>query len=135
MRFLANENFPLASVIHLRAAGQDVVAVIQETPGARDPEVLHRAAADARVILTFDRDYGELIYRHRLPVPQGLSIFATILSVLKNRQSIFFSCWQLLICCISIPSSSETAFAKAVIEPQRLVEPIGAPATVGVPAL
>jgi hypothetical protein len=24
------------------------------------------------MILTFDRDYGELIYRHRLPVPQGL---------------------------------------------------------------
>ena len=31
MRFLANENFPLAGIFHLRAAGQDVVAVIQET--------------------------------------------------------------------------------------------------------
>jgi len=38
MRFLANENFPLAGIILLRTAGQDVVAVIQETPGARDPE-------------------------------------------------------------------------------------------------
>jgi predicted nuclease of predicted toxin-antitoxin system len=75
MRFLANENFPLASVGQLRAAGQDVVAVIQETPGARDPEVLQRAAAEARVILTFDRDYGELIYRRQLPVPPGVIYF------------------------------------------------------------
>jgi hypothetical protein len=28
MRFLANENFPLTGIIHLRTAGQDVVAVI-----------------------------------------------------------------------------------------------------------
>ena len=75
MRFLANENFPLAGVIHLRTAGQDVVAVIQETPGERDSEVLRRAATEARVILTFDRDYGELIYRRRLPVPPGVVYF------------------------------------------------------------
>lgn len=75
MQFLANENFPIAGVLHLRAAGQDVAAVIQETPGARDSEVLQRAAAEARVILTFDRDYGELIYRYRLPVPAGVVYF------------------------------------------------------------
>jgi predicted nuclease of predicted toxin-antitoxin system len=75
MRFLANENFPLAGIILLRTVGQDVVAVIQETPGARDSEILQRAAADARVILTFDRDYGELIYRRRLPVPPGVVYF------------------------------------------------------------
>jgi len=75
MRFLANENFPLAGIFYLQAAGQDVAAVIKETPGARDWEVLQRAATEARVILTFDRDYGELIYRRRLPVPAGVVYF------------------------------------------------------------
>jgi predicted nuclease of predicted toxin-antitoxin system len=75
MRFLANENFPLAGIFLLRTAGQDVVAVIQETPGERDSEVLRRAATEARLILTFDRDYGELIYRRRLPVPPGVVYF------------------------------------------------------------
>lgn len=75
MRFLANENFPLAGIFYLRAAGQDVVAVIQETPGTRDSEVLQRGATEGRVILTFDRDYGELIYRRRLPVPAGVVYF------------------------------------------------------------
>jgi len=75
MRFLANENFPLASIFYLQTASQDVVAVIKETPGARDWEVLQRAATEARVILTFDRDYGELIYRRRLSVPAGVVYF------------------------------------------------------------
>jgi predicted nuclease of predicted toxin-antitoxin system len=65
MRFLANENFPLASVRELRKAGHDVSAVVESSPGARDSEVLEKASAEARTILTFDRDYGELIFRHR----------------------------------------------------------------------
>jgi len=72
MRFLANENFPIASVRRLLSAGHDVVAILEVSPGARDLEVLAQASSDGRIILTFDRDYGELIYRRRLPVPPGL---------------------------------------------------------------
>ena len=71
MRFLANENFPLVSVSLLRNAGHDVAAVIEESPGAKDSEVLARAAQEERVVLTFDRDYGSLIYRLGLPAPVG----------------------------------------------------------------
>jgi predicted nuclease of predicted toxin-antitoxin system len=72
MRFLANENFPLESVRSLRAAGHDVAAVIEDSPGAKDHEVLARAAREERIILTFDRDYGELIYRLKHPAPAGI---------------------------------------------------------------
>lgn len=75
MRFLANENFPLASVRLLRDAGHEVRAVAEETPGARDADVLTTAAAGALIILTFDRDYGELIYRLGHPSPPGLVYF------------------------------------------------------------
>ncbi len=37
-----------------------------------NPEVLARAVDEQRIILTFDRDYGELIYRFRLPPPKGV---------------------------------------------------------------
>ena len=67
MRFLANENFPLPSVHLLRDAGHDVRSISEESPGIPDEQVLARAVADDRVILTFDRDYGELIYRSKLP--------------------------------------------------------------------
>jgi predicted nuclease of predicted toxin-antitoxin system len=73
MRFLANENFPLPSARLLRQAGYDLASVTEDSPGIEDSEVLTRAADEQRVILTFDRDYGELIYRLRLPSPTGVS--------------------------------------------------------------
>jgi predicted nuclease of predicted toxin-antitoxin system len=75
MQFLANENFPLASVRLLRAAGHDIVAIINDAPGIKDPEVLARAAREQRIILTFDRDYGELIYRFGQTAPLGIIYF------------------------------------------------------------
>lgn len=62
MRFLANENFPLPSVRLLRSAGHDVLSITEESPGISDDRILTRAVAEERIILTFDRDYGELIY-------------------------------------------------------------------------
>lgn len=72
MKFLANENFPLASVKKLRAEGFEVAAVIEDSPGAQDQQVLAQANDESRIVLTFDRDYGELIYRYKLPVPAGI---------------------------------------------------------------
>lgn len=72
MRFLANENFPLGSIRKLRSAGHDVSAVIEIEPGAKDPVVLGRAAAEERILLTFDRDYGMLLYRRGLPAHPGV---------------------------------------------------------------
>ncbi len=72
---LADENFPIASVRRLRSVGIDVVAIVEETPGATDAQVLQRAEQEQRIILTFDRDYGELIFRHRLGRPVGVVYF------------------------------------------------------------
>lgn len=72
MRFLANENFPLPSVRLLRQAGYDIASITEDSPGIEDTEVLFRAVEEQRFILTFDRDYGELIYRLRLPSPRGV---------------------------------------------------------------
>ena len=71
MKLLANENFLRPSVLALRAAGCDVAAIIERSPGIEDAEVLAQAVAEERVILTFDRDY-ELIYRLGLSSPAGV---------------------------------------------------------------
>ncbi len=65
MDFLANENFPLLSVKILRSSGHNVFSVIEDTPGAKDHDIIKRAQQEKRIVLTFDRDYGELIYRRR----------------------------------------------------------------------
>ena len=72
MRFLANENFPLPSVRLLRQAGYDVASLTEDSPGIEDSKVLTLAANEQRVVITFDRDYGELIYRLRLLSPTGV---------------------------------------------------------------
>lgn len=49
-----------------------MVAISEESPGIKDSAVLLRASVEQRVIITFDRDYGELLYRHRLSSPGGI---------------------------------------------------------------
>ncbi len=70
--FLADEHFPISSTSLLRAIGYEIAAIVEDSPGIDDEEVMARAAQEQRVILTFDRDYGELIYRRHLPVPAGV---------------------------------------------------------------
>lgn len=62
----------MPSVRALRAAGHDVAAVREDGPGSTDATVLERARAEGRVLLTFDRDFGELVYRHEAPAPPGV---------------------------------------------------------------
>ncbi|MBX3180307.1 MAG: DUF5615 family PIN-like protein [Candidatus Hydrogenedentes bacterium] len=75
MRVLANENFPLAAVEALAAAGHDMVWVRRDMPGAADPAVLERAQREGRIVVTFDKDFGELAFRHRLPAACGVILF------------------------------------------------------------
>lgn len=75
MRFLANENFPGAAVAELRAAGHDVVWILTECPGASDQDVLARSIADVRILLTFDKDFGELAWMHGLASHCGIILF------------------------------------------------------------
>jgi predicted nuclease of predicted toxin-antitoxin system len=64
MRLLANENFPLKSAHILKDAGFDIQVVGVEFAGITDQEVMAIAIQEERTIITFDRHYGELIFRH-----------------------------------------------------------------------
>lgn len=72
MRFLANENFPGAAVAALDAAGHDVVWIRTTAPGSTDREVLAQAARDERILLTFDKDFGEFAKATALPAGCGV---------------------------------------------------------------
>lgn len=75
MRFLANENIPRASILRLRTAGHEVASVREDRPGSTDEEVLARGANEGWIILTFDRDYGTLIFHQSLLAPAGIIYF------------------------------------------------------------
>ncbi len=72
MRLLANENFPKASVIALRENGYNVLSIGEDNPSIQDHEVIDIAIKEERLILTFDKDYGELVFKKGLKPPQGI---------------------------------------------------------------
>jgi predicted nuclease of predicted toxin-antitoxin system len=75
MRILANENFPLDAVEALRQQGHDVAWIRTDAPGSSDQAVLERAQAEDRIVLTFDKDFGELAFRTKLPASSGIILF------------------------------------------------------------
>lgn len=62
MRFLADESCDFSIVRALRDAGHDVVAVAEQSGGIPDDEVIELARADNRVLLTEDKDFGQLVF-------------------------------------------------------------------------
>jgi predicted nuclease of predicted toxin-antitoxin system len=70
--FLANENIPLASINILRQYGLSITAIIEQYRGISDQQVLQLAHKNKEIIITFDRDYGELIYKRNFLRPHGL---------------------------------------------------------------
>jgi predicted nuclease of predicted toxin-antitoxin system len=75
MKFLANENFPLPSIKRLRQAGHSVESIAETLSGIPDRQVIEIAIQKALVILTFDSDYGELIFRHTILTPPSVVYF------------------------------------------------------------
>ncbi len=62
MRFLADEGCDFAVVRALRSVGHDVVAVSEITPGAEDARILQFASQQQRIVITEDKDFGQLVF-------------------------------------------------------------------------
>jgi predicted nuclease of predicted toxin-antitoxin system len=75
VRLLANENFPAEAVDALREKGHDVIWVRTDAPGSDDESILTRAQRESRILITFDKDFGELAFRSRLPAASGIILF------------------------------------------------------------
>jgi predicted nuclease of predicted toxin-antitoxin system len=75
MRLLANENIPLDAIQSLRAYGYDVLWIREAAPGSADEDVLALGSEEERVLLTFDKDFGELAFRSGLPAKSGIVLF------------------------------------------------------------
>ena len=96
MRLLADENMPHDVVAALRRAGHDVTWIREQAPGSSDQHVLETAQAEQRIVLTFDKDFGELAFHRGLPATCVVILFrvtthsptqttATILKAIDQR--------------------------------------------------
>lgn len=64
--FLADENVDKVIIERLRADGHDVAWVSEMQPGITDDQVMAIANDQGRVLLTGDKDFGELVFRQGL---------------------------------------------------------------------
>jgi hypothetical protein len=62
MRFLADESCDFSVVRALRSAGHDVIAIAEISPREEDPSVMERAVGESRILITEDKDFGQLVY-------------------------------------------------------------------------
>ena len=59
----------------LRQAGHDVLWIRESAPGIPDVAVLARAQAEGRLLITFDKDFGDLVFRQGAEVSCGVVLF------------------------------------------------------------
>jgi predicted nuclease of predicted toxin-antitoxin system len=95
MKLLADECCDAALVAALQSDGHDVLYAVESLRGATDDEVLGRADNEGRILLTEDKDFGDLVYRLkrsaygiillRFDVADRSLKVPRVLSLLKNQ--------------------------------------------------
>ncbi|MBU4139613.1 MAG: DUF5615 family PIN-like protein [Euryarchaeota archaeon] len=65
MNFMADENIDRQIVEHLRREGHNVQYVAETDAGITDDEVLDMANREGVLLLTADKDFGELVFRQK----------------------------------------------------------------------
>ncbi|HEU5440772.1 MAG TPA: DUF5615 family PIN-like protein [Ktedonobacterales bacterium] len=73
---MADESVDFPVIERLRADGHDVVAISEYTPGLPDSQVLALAVQMQRILLTGDRDFGDVIMLDLHAAPrQGVVLY------------------------------------------------------------
>ena len=91
----------LSIVRGLRASGYDLVSIAETMAGATDERVIELAMSDRRLLITEDKDFGQLVYAAakensgvvlvRYPAYTRSKLIASILQVLSERGDSLYS--------------------------------------------
>lgn len=64
--FIVDESVDYPLVPYLRSKGYRVIAIAEDFPSLDDKEILDKAYQQESIVITNDKDFGELIFRHNL---------------------------------------------------------------------
>ena len=65
MKFFADEGLDSQIVFRLRQEGHDVMYAAENFVGVDDEDILRMANGENRILMTRDKDFGELAYRDK----------------------------------------------------------------------
>lgn len=66
IRLMIDVNLGIGIEDYLKSQGYDVVTVRSINPSMDDEEICRLAKNESRIILTLDKDFGDLVYKNRL---------------------------------------------------------------------
>jgi predicted nuclease of predicted toxin-antitoxin system len=69
VRWLADECVAAPLVEFLRSLAHDVRYVAESASGLSDMDVIELASSEKRILLTEDKDFGDLVFRRKRAVP------------------------------------------------------------------
>lgn len=75
MKWLADENFPFPSFRYLVDQRLDVIHASYDFPSVKDERLVAIAREQDRILLTFDSDFGKLIFTKKVEPPPGVIFF------------------------------------------------------------
>ena len=65
LKFVLDVGVGNKALEYLRAHGFDVISILDTDPSMPDSDILQVAERDSRMVITMDKDFGELVYRLR----------------------------------------------------------------------
>ena len=95
----------------IRQAGHDVVWIRTDAPGSKDHDILKRAVSEQRILLTFDKDFGDLAFQQGLPATCGIVLFRLQASSSAALAALVVTALQ---------SRTDWAGQFSVVEPDRI---------------
>jgi len=87
LQFLVDESVGEKVAQFIRSEGFDTISVINEMRGASDMDIIRKAIGEDRIIVTNDRDFGELVFRFRF-LPRGVILLRLKDESAKNKVKI-----------------------------------------------
>ncbi|MDO8487599.1 MAG: DUF5615 family PIN-like protein [Candidatus Curtissbacteria bacterium] len=66
LKFLADESLEYSIVLWLRSLNYDVTSIAEDCPSVEDGKVLKKATQENRIIITNDKDFGDLVFLNKL---------------------------------------------------------------------
>jgi predicted nuclease of predicted toxin-antitoxin system len=67
MKIVADENLAYRMIKALRNEGFEVISIEEDTPSIPDNNVLSVAVKENALLITEDKDFGDLVMLHKLP--------------------------------------------------------------------
>lgn len=94
MKFVTDENLGIQIPKYLRSLGFDVISVIEIALGKPDPEVLKIANQENRILITLDKDFGELVFKYKL-IHAGVILFRLKDESIENKKKVILKTLKL----------------------------------------